>query len=183
MRKNKTFFAKPIWEIYVYVKAHGIWLWVFFVIIFLSVRHKRHDIEKFTKEGLTNYKRKSKKRLQKKKFTKEEILQKKKKRKSRRALKLVWKGLQGRFPVCFPFRYIQKGFLLPMRIWCWIPALQMQLPWKAILYIRLMWRLRTERCARTWNAACAWTMRWQRPEKRDIIKVEKCHCFFKIWCL
>ena len=43
------------------------------------MRHKRHDIEKFTKEGLTNYKRKSKKRLQKKKFTKEEILQKKKK--------------------------------------------------------------------------------------------------------
>lgn len=71
MRKNKTFFAKPIWEIYVYVKAHGIWLWAFFVIIFLSVRHKRHDIEKFTKEELTNYKRKSKKRLQKKKFTKE----------------------------------------------------------------------------------------------------------------
>ena len=49
MRKNKTFFAKPIWEIYVYVKAHGIWLWAFFVIIFLSVRHKRHDIETLQK--------------------------------------------------------------------------------------------------------------------------------------
>lgn len=60
----------------------------FFVIIFLSVRHKRHDIEKFTKEGLTNYKRKSKKRLQKKKFTKEEILQKKKKHKREKFLNL-----------------------------------------------------------------------------------------------
>ena len=88
MRKNKTFFAKPIWEIYVYVKAHGIWLWAFFVIIFLSVRHKRHDIEKFTKEGLTNYKRKSKKRLQKKKFTKEKILQKKTKHKREKFLNL-----------------------------------------------------------------------------------------------
>ena len=60
----------------------------FFVIIFLSVRHKRHDIEKFTKEGLTNYKRKSKMRLQKKKFTKEEILQKKKKHKREKFLNL-----------------------------------------------------------------------------------------------
>ena len=76
MRKNKTFFAKPIWEIYVYVKAHGIWLWAFFVIIFLSVRHKRHDIETLqkiyrvqkTKEAkLTkDYRRKN---LQKKKKT------------------------------------------------------------------------------------------------------------------
>lgn len=88
MRKNKTFFAKPIWEIYVYVKAHGIWLWAFFVIIFLSVRHKRHDIEKFTKEELINYKRKNKKRLQKKKFTKEEILQKKTKHKREKFLNL-----------------------------------------------------------------------------------------------
>ncbi|GCB29425.1 hypothetical protein KGMB03357_10860 [Anaerotignum faecicola] len=52
------------------------------------MRHKRHDIEKFTKEGLTNYKRKSKKRLQKKKFTKEEILQKKKKHKREKFLNL-----------------------------------------------------------------------------------------------
>ena len=51
------------------------------------MRHKRHDIEKFTKEGLTNYKRKSKKRLQKKKFTKEEILQKKKKTQKRNIFK------------------------------------------------------------------------------------------------
>ena len=52
------------------------------------MRHKRHDIEKFTKEGFTNYKRKSKKRLQKKKFTKEEILQKKKKHKREKFLNL-----------------------------------------------------------------------------------------------
>ena len=52
------------------------------------MRHKRHDIEKFTKEELINYKRKSKKRLQKKKFTKEEILQKKKKHKREKFLNL-----------------------------------------------------------------------------------------------
>ena len=83
MRKNKDLFAKPIWEIYVYVKAHGIWLWAFFVIIFLSVRHKRHDIEKFTKEELTNYKRQNKKdyrrkSYKRKKFTEEDKTQKKK---------------------------------------------------------------------------------------------------------
>ena len=88
MRKNKTFFAKPIWEIYVYVKAHGIWLWAFFVIIFLSVRHKRHDIETLQKKRFTEYKRQKKQRLQKKKFTKEEILQKKTKHKREKILNL-----------------------------------------------------------------------------------------------
>jgi len=71
MRKNKTFFAKPIWEIYVYVKAHGIWLWAFFVIIFLSVRHKRHDIETLQKKRFTEYKRQKKQSLQK--LTEEKI--------------------------------------------------------------------------------------------------------------
>ena len=71
MRKNKTFFAKPIWEIYVYVKAHGIWLWAFFVIIFLSVRHKRHDIETLQKKRFTECKRQKKQSLQK--ITEEKI--------------------------------------------------------------------------------------------------------------
>lgn len=88
MRKNKTFFAKPIWEIYVYVKAHGIWLWAFFVIIFLSVRYKRHDIETLQKKRFTEYKGQKKQSLQKKKFTKEEILQKKKKHKREAFLNL-----------------------------------------------------------------------------------------------
>ena len=87
MCKNKTFFAKPIWEIYVYVKAHGIWLWAFFVIIFLSVRHKRHDIETLQKKRFTECKRQKKQSLQKKKFTKEEILQKKKKTQKRNIFK------------------------------------------------------------------------------------------------
>ena len=81
MRKNKTFFAKPIWEIYVYVKAHGIWLWAFFVIIFLSV----HDIETLQKKRFTECKRQKKQSLQKlteeniykrRNFTEEEKTQK-----------------------------------------------------------------------------------------------------------
>lgn len=43
----------------------------FFVIIFLSVRHKRHDIETLQKKRFTEYKRQKKQSLQK--LTEEKI--------------------------------------------------------------------------------------------------------------
>lgn len=43
----------------------------FFVIIFLSVRHKRHDIETLQKKRFTEYKRQKKQGLQK--LTEEKI--------------------------------------------------------------------------------------------------------------